>query len=183
MTGMSDSQLPLEPRTAKKPEDAAAAGVSPPPPVGEPAPARPRRKRPFALVILAGLLLLRAGLLLVVIASAFLADPQTFAAIPFPEVIVDHEEPLLLALLLGPFAVLLIISALGLLAFKRSGWLIAMVVSGLFVLFDIVGWFSGTGSDVWMVLNVITVFYLNQRDVRELVGDVAPAPPVARAHA
>ena len=36
---------------------------------------------------------------------------------------------------------------------------------------------AGAGSELWMFLNVVTVFYLNQRDIRELVG-VTLAPVV-----
>jgi hypothetical protein len=43
---------------------------------------------------------------------------------------------------------------------------------------------SGTGSDIWVLLNIVTVFYLNQRDVRALVGAtlepiIDPMPGIA----
>ena len=50
------------------------------------------------------------------------------------------------------------------------GWLLAMVITGISVAIDIIAFLAGTGSELWMLLNVITVFYLNQRDIRELVG-------------
>ena len=55
--------------------------------------------------------------------------------------------------------------------------LLAMVITGISVAIDIVAFLAGTGSEVWMFLNVVTVFYLNQRDIRELVG-VTLAPVV-----
>jgi hypothetical protein len=181
MSGMSASIPPPDP---------AAPPVAPTEPSGSPAPTEPAaattagapggsRRRPFALVVLAGLMLLRAALIALVVVGLFYADPETFAALPLPDLINDQERAILLALVLVPLVILLTVSGLGLLAFRRSGWLIAMIVTGMFVLFDIVGWFLGEQSDVWMLLNVITVFYLNQRDVRELVGDVAPAGHVA----
>ena len=59
-----------------------------------------------------------------------------------------------------------------------------MVITGVSVAIDIVGFLAGTGSELWMFLNVVTVFYLNQRDIRELVGVtlepvVDVPPPVA----
>jgi hypothetical protein len=53
---------------------------------------------------------------------------------------------------------------------RRIGWLLAMVITGLFVAIDIYGHINDAANHVWMLLNIITVFYLNQRDVREAVG-------------
>jgi hypothetical protein len=74
-------------------------------------------------------------------------------------------------------AAVLLVSALMLLAGKRIGWLLAMVITGVSVAIDIIAFVSGSGSELWMFLNVVTVFYLNQRDIRELVG-VTLAPVV-----
>ena len=74
-------------------------------------------------------------------------------------------------------AAVLMVSALMLLAGKRTGWLLAMVITGVSVAIDIIGFLAGAGSELWMFLNVVTVFYLNQRDIRELVG-VTLAPVV-----
>ncbi|MFN8629951.1 MAG: hypothetical protein U0838_06390 [Chloroflexota bacterium] len=53
---------------------------------------------------------------------------------------------------------------------RRDGWLMAMVLTGLFVAADISGFVNGNVSYLWMALNIITVFYLNQSDVRGAVG-------------
>ena len=82
-------------------------------------------------------------------------------------------------------AAVLLASALMLLAGRRTGWLLAMVITGVSVAIDIVAFLSGAGSHVWMLLNVVTVFYLNQRDIRELVGvtiePVVDVPPTTVA--
>ncbi len=65
---------------------------------------------------------------------------------------------------------LLVISALGMLGRQRVGWLLAMVVTGLAIALDIYGLANGGANHLWMGLNIVTVFYLNQRDVREVLG-------------
>ena len=67
-------------------------------------------------------------------------------------------------------AVVLVVAAVGLLSLHRRGWLLAMVATGVFVGFDIVAFTAGTANYLWMALNIVTVFYLNQTDVREVVG-------------
>ena len=58
-----------------------------------------------------------------------------------------------------------------------------MVMTGAFVAIDIVSFIGGAQSNIWMLLNIVTVFYLNQRDVRELVGDAVPDAATADARA
>ena len=77
--------------------------------------------------------------------------------------------PLVLA-----FAGLLLLSVIGMLSRRRTGWLLAMVITGLFVAIDIYGYLNGSANHLWMLLNIVTVFYLNQRDVREAVGAAEP---------
>ena len=77
--------------------------------------------------------------------------------------------PLLLA-----FAGLLVLSVIGMLSRRRTGWLLAMVITGLFVAIDIYGYLNSSANHLWMLLNIVTVFYLNQRDVREAVGAAEP---------
>ena len=59
-----------------------------------------------------------------------------------------------------------------------------MVITGISVAIDIIAFLAGAGSELWMFLNVMTVFYLNQRDIRELVGvtlvPVVDVPPRGR---
>jgi uncharacterized membrane protein (DUF2068 family) len=80
-------------------------------------------------------------------------------------------------------AALLVLSAAGLMAGRRIGWLLAMVITGVFVASDISGFYSGTTNHIWMLLNIVTVFYLNQRDVREVVGAMVPEPQRPAVHA
>jgi uncharacterized membrane protein (DUF2068 family) len=136
------------------------------------------RKQPFALVALAALMLLRAVLILLVVAGIALSEPRVAELLQLPDAFNEAENRALFATFVVPVAALLILSAVGLLAHRRRAWLLAMVMTGAFVAIDIVSFVGGTQSNIWMLLNIVTVFYLNQRDVRELVGDAVPEKPV-----
>jgi hypothetical protein len=109
-----------------------------------------RRSLPFTLYVLAGLMLVKAVALLALVAGAT----------------VDEVRPLL-GLSTIPE---LLVSVIGMIARRRFGWLVGMVITGLFVAADIYAFANGTANHVWMALNIVTVFYLNQQDVREVVG-------------
>jgi hypothetical protein len=147
-----------------------------------PAPATARRK-PATLYILVGLMVVKSILLMLVLGGAFtLNDGPIGEALRMPGVgAVIRQTPGAAGVIILVAAVLLV-SALMLLAGRRTGWLLAMVITGISVAIDIIAFIAGTGSDIWMFLNIVTVFYLNQRDIRELVGvtlqpviDVPPA--------
>jgi putative copper export protein len=153
-----------------------------PPVAGSAARPRPRR-RPFTLVVLATLLVLKAALLVLL---------ATGVSLPTQDWLRQMIGTDLLALLVNipgasgwilGLAVLLIVSAIGLMARRRVGWLLAMVITGVFVASDISGFTSGTTNHVWMLLNIVTVFYLNQSDVREVVGASTALPARQVGHA
>ena len=134
-------------------------------------PAR-RRRRPFALIALAVLLLFKAGLALLLLLGVSLAESGLLADVMRlnPELGALVEAATLSQGLLIAIAVVLVVAAVGLLSLHRRGWLLAMVATGVFVGFDIVAFTAGTANYLWMALNIASVFYLNQTDVREAVG-------------
>jgi hypothetical protein len=142
-----------------------------------PAPATARRK-PVTLYILVGLMVVKSILIILVLGGAYsFNDGPIGEALKMPGVgAAIREAPAVVGALILTAAVLMV-SALMLLAGKRTGWLLAMVITGVSVAIDIIGFLAGAGSELWMFLNVVTVFYLNQRDIRELVG-VTLAPVV-----
>ncbi len=157
----------------------AMSSITPPPPQPQ---ARPRR-RPFTLVVLAGLLLVKAVMLGLLATGVALSTQDWLRAMIGKDlVLVLVNIPGASGWILG-LAALLVLSAAGLMARRRVGWLLAMVITGVFVASDISGFYSGTTNHVWMLLNIVTVFYLNQRDVREVVGAMTPEPerPTVRA--
>lgn len=70
-----------------------------------------------------------------------------------------------------------ILLGIGLLAGRRWAWVGAIVMSGLSLAFTLGAWWDGHPTYVAMLINVIAVFYLNQREVRAAFEPVAE--PVA----
>lgn len=61
---------------------------------------------------------------------------------------------------------------LGLLAGKRWGWVGAIIISGVSLAVSIGTWWVNQPTYLAMLINVIAVFYLNQRDVRAAFGEI-----------
>lgn len=57
-------------------------------------------------------------------------------------------------------------SAFGLIANKRWGWIGGIALSGLSLAFTLGAWWDGHPAYAAMAINVVAVFYLNQRDIR-----------------
>jgi hypothetical protein len=64
--------------------------------------------------------------------------------------------------LVGCFAV----AALGLLFLKRWGWILTMILTGLGLSYTIWSYFQGNPNYIGMVMDLVIVFYLNQREVQ-----------------
>ena len=78
------------------------------------------------------------------------------------------------ALLIG-LLVASLATVVGLLARRTWAWVLAIILSGVILAIDLGWWYSGDARYLSMLLNVIAVFYLNQRDVRlALRGETLP---------
>jgi hypothetical protein len=139
-------------------------------------------RRPTTITILSGLLLAKA------VVSAALAVGWAIGEAPFmstlglPSLLADARDSATVTTLFFALAAVLVVAAIGLFGGRRLGWLLAMVTTGVFLAADIVTFGAGAAHHVWMLLNIVTVFYLNQRDVREAFlssagdGHVVEAP-------
>ena len=132
----------------------------------------PRRRLPFTLYVLASLMLLKALLLFLVVAGASLADTvrPVLGFSNTGEILEAIRDTPGVSAVLITAAILLMFSVIGIVSRRRIGWLLAMVITGLFVALDIYGFMNAGANHLWMGLNILTVFYLNQQDVREAVG-------------
>jgi uncharacterized membrane protein len=143
-----------------------------------------RRRLPFTLYVLAGLMLFKALIIVAVVAGATLESLRPILGLTTgPELTRMFQQSPAFGPLLLAFAGLVILSVIGMLSRRRTGWLLAMVITGLFVAIDIYGYLNSNANHLWMVLNIVTVFYLNQRDVREAVGAAEPIEAVQAAPA
>ena len=134
-------------------------------------PPRARRKRPFGLYMILILLTLQGML------GAFLALLFGLSLAIAPGEFFDTLGPVLVELVV-PFALLLItlVVAIGLWRYKAWGWYGMMLLLAYWMATDAIAYFAGDPDYVSMVLNVAMVFYLNQREVRDLFA--APAASV-----
>ena len=124
-------------------------------------------KRPVTLKVLAGLLLAKAVVAGALAVGWRLDDGRFISTLGLPNLLASAGNATAVTAVFVVAGVLLALAAIGLLAGRRSGWLLAMVLTGIFIAADIITFGTGTAHHFWMLLNIVTVFYLNQRDVRE----------------
>jgi hypothetical protein len=118
-------------------------------------PARPRRRRrPFGVTMIAWLLIIN----MLSIGTTLLLEDSPFGI----EIDNDFVEgSITLALL-----VIAIVIAVGLWRLRRWAWIATMIWFGVSMATALAAWRDGHAPYTSMVLDVITVFYLNQRDVQ-----------------
>jgi hypothetical protein len=80
------------------------------------------------------------------------------------------DSPLLTQSLDLVIAAATIVGVLGLLAFRRWGWVLTMVLVGVGLLGELVRVAHGQPDHLGLLLLVISAFYLNQRSVRAMAG-------------
>lgn len=133
------------------------------------APVIRHRKRPFGLRMILFLLTVQAllGLLLAMLVGlGAIVSPDEFWTMASD--LYDLVEPSVLMVLT---AVVLV----GLWRYRMWGWYGMMVLLAYYTASDAIGYFVGDPDYVSMLLNVVMVFYLNQREVRDLFAAPAAA--------
>ena len=81
-----------------------------------------------------------------------------------------EESPLLTQSLDIVLAAATIIGVVGLLAFRRWGWVLTMILVGLGLLGELIRVAIGEPDHLGLLLLVLSAFYLNQRSVRAMAG-------------
>lgn len=128
---------------------------------------RKRRRRPFGVYVIITLQLFSIVAGLFVFAAEYLA-------FNYPELNIDLElgfplsgpEFWIANLQLAIVLVLSVISVIGLWRMQRWAWYLTMLELGFSMVINISMYFNGNANYVDMFLNVLTVFYLNQKDVQ-----------------
>jgi hypothetical protein len=72
-----------------------------------------------------------------------------------------------------------VLAGIGLLAGRRWGWIASIVICGLSLAFALGAWWDGHPVYAAMVINIVAVFYLNQREVRAIFGELQPRDRLA----
>jgi hypothetical protein len=134
------------------------------------------RRRPFGVIVLAILQFSRAVLVARQLLGLNANDQfdwlRSAAQIPDTTpgtVAFTISQGLAVAILVASVAI-----GLGLLANRRWAWVGAIVISGLSLAFALGAWLDGRPLYLAMAINVVAVFYLNQREVRSVYEDGAP---------
>jgi hypothetical protein len=134
-----------------------------------------RAGRPFSIIALA--VLAAAGGIWVLGAVAGLRPVDQY---PFGSIKLGDDVARAIALVWG---VVLLISAILIALLNRWGWAVLMVVTGIGLLAALWQWWIGNPEPVRLAIFVVTAFYLNAREVRDLLltptgraGSV-PLPP------
>ena len=121
------------------------------------------RKRPFGIYAIIVLLLLNISIL-------FLPGVATFVerigvVLPYAGTALFEAQNVITGFAVGTVN---LIAVVGLLMLKRWAWVATMVLAGISMAAGLVLYFEDRPLYVTMLLNVILVFYLNQRDVQAI---------------
>lgn len=122
------------------------------------------RQRSFGLKAIIALQIVQVVIGLAVFILFVVEFPQLRASLE-SDVTLVMLFPLLLYLVVG---LLRGVAAVGLWRFQRWAWVMTMTLLALSMALDIVSYFNGQTFYFSMFVNVILVFYLNQRDVQHL---------------
>ena len=121
----------------------------------------PKRKRwPLGLIVIVALQLTIAVLL----ALFLLGQEETLVVLRLVMRNPIFAQPAPGWLMVG----MLLLAVLGLWLHKRWGWVLSMILTGLGLGFTIWSYFQGEPDYLPMFIDVVLVFYLNQRDVQQL---------------
>jgi hypothetical protein len=132
--------------------------------------------RPFAILVLAVL----------AVAGGLWALSGVAGLRPVPEFSIKGIEiaPELVRAVIAVWSVMLLTGAVLLLFLHRWGWVLLMLGTGLGLLAALWQWFLGSPEPIRLALLVVTAFYLNGRQARDLLmgtenrsGVVPLAPP------
>jgi len=154
--------------------DPAAAGPtgtgSAPAPAGAASRSITRARRPAIVTILAILQLLNAAAYGVLLAVLLATGPDSLVAL-LGDGLLGEVEAVAVAVLLGGIVVATLAAGILLLRMRQLGWTITMLLSGLGLVSSIaVWWAQATTTPILLFVQVASVFYLNQRQVREAFG-------------
>ncbi|MDD1776076.1 MAG: hypothetical protein LUP94_01825 [Candidatus Methanomethylicus sp.] len=121
---------------------------------------RPAGKRPFGVSVIVFLI----AVYVLFMAGAFFF-PLNIKMSSFMLWLLGLEGPFQIAYLI--VLIIFLVLALGLWHLQRWAWVFLMVWQGLLMIGDIWGRFNGNPSYLTMILSVIIVFYINQREVKK----------------
>ena len=128
----------------------------------------PGGRRPFGVLVVAGLQFLRAALLVgqMLGVSMFPNASWLHTAAQIPEPAAGTVAFVISRVLGIGLVAASILAGLGLMTGRRWGWVGSIVIAGLSLALGLGAWWDGHPVYLSMAINIVAVFYLNQREVR-----------------
>ena len=132
-------------------------------------------RRPPAVTILAILQLITAAAYGLIFVGMVVGGPPMLEAVAgrllVAEDLIAEFRTGFVLLVLGVLFVACLAAGVLLLRMRRLGWTITMLIAGLGLVTSVyLWWFEGTRLEFWLLVQIVTVFYLNQRQVRHAFG-------------
>lgn len=144
---------------------------NPEPPAPDSRHASERGQRPFGLKAIVALLLVQAIAGAVIVAAYFFEHQNLFGQLGAASNALSLASALVISQL--ALAPLRLAAAIGLWRLHHWAWLLNMILLAYALAFEIVAFFLAQPNYLMMVLGVVMVFYLNQREVQDLFADRA----------
>ncbi len=123
------------------------------------------QKRPFGVSVIIFMLVLYVLVFAIALFASFDVDLSDGELILW---ILSIKDPWIIRTIF--FSIMLIVASIaaGLWRYQRWAWVLVMILSGASMAADLFGYFEGNPSYLTMFINVIIVFYLNQREVQRV---------------
>jgi hypothetical protein len=132
-------------------------------------PVSERGQRPFGLKAIVALLLVQAIAGAVVVAAYFFENQNLFVQLGTTLNALSAASALVISqLVLVP---LRLAAVVGLWRIHHWAWLLTMMLLAYSLAMEIIAFFLAEPNFLMMLLGVVTVFYLNQREVQDLFAD------------
>jgi hypothetical protein len=116
---------------------------------------------------------------ILVVATLRIIDALTLAAIglglrglPVSGLAIVASSPTLTRSIELIIAAAIIVGVVGLLAYRRWGWVLTMILVGLGLAHELIRIWIGQPDHLGLLLLVVSAFYLNQRSVRAMAGQL-----------
>jgi hypothetical protein len=134
-----------------------------------------RARRPATVTILAVLQLLTAAAYGAIVAALVMTGPDALTRLlgdmALARALLGKAEMATVVVIVAGYAVATLAAGILLLRMRQLGWTSTMLLTGLGLVSAILTWWGqGTTIPIWLFVQVVTVFYLNQRQVREAFG-------------
>ena len=120
------------------------------------------RKRPFGVSVIVFMILIYLSILILVVFQSLKPEPNVISLWILQKLSPVQSQELLLIIVVFELAI-----AVGLWRLQRWAWLLLMIWQGCIMATDIWGRINGNPSYLTMLINVIIVFYINQREVKK----------------